>query len=228
MVRCWILIALCAAAFGQQKTVLNGVFTKAQAGRGESVYAEKCARCHEGADVDGPPLTGDPFVDRWREDSLTTLFEFLKVRMPQNAPGSLDEKTYVDLVARLLDANHYPAGNTELTKDSLDSILLVGADGPKPLPASAMVVAVGCLSSDGNSWNVTNAAALGRTQNGDETSPEEMKRSSAKKLGTGSYKLNNAPSPESKKGHKVQIKGVLGRQGINVMSLESLGASCGQ
>src|SRR3954463_3140802 len=70
------------------RTVLDGVFTAAQAERGSAGFSEKCAPCHEGADVEGPPLTGTPFIERWREDTLDGLFEFIKTRMPQTAPGS--------------------------------------------------------------------------------------------------------------------------------------------
>src|SRR4051812_45300858 len=84
------------AQLNGSRTVLDGVFTAAQADRGDAVYNEKCATCHEGADVDGPPLTGMPFVDRWREDTLDGLFEFITTRMPQTAPGSLPESTYLD------------------------------------------------------------------------------------------------------------------------------------
>ncbi len=72
-----------AAPQGASQTVLDGVFTAAQADRGGAVYDEHCASCHDGADVDGPPLTGAPFVDRWREDTLAGLFEFMKTAMPQ-------------------------------------------------------------------------------------------------------------------------------------------------
>lgn len=232
MLRFLMVLFLAGLAPAQSpRTVLDGVFTAAQAARGEGVFAEKCARCHEGADVDGPPLTGDPFVDRWRDDSLAGLFQFLKTRMPQDAPGTLDEKTYVDLLTRILASNRYPAGSKELTADALESTLLVGHDGPRPLPTNAMVIAVGCLSmGPGDAWMLANAAALARTQTGDQTSPEELKRSEAKALGSASYRLNNTPAPESKKGHKVQVKGVLGRQPngdrINVLLLDSLAPSC--
>src|SRR5436853_2791474 len=97
-----IVILLAGSAFAADRNILNGVFTDAQAARGDAVFAEKCARCHEGADVDGPPLTGDPFIDRWREDSLEPLYIFIKTKMPQNAPGSLDAATALDVVAFLL------------------------------------------------------------------------------------------------------------------------------
>jgi hypothetical protein len=42
--------------------------------------------------------------------------------------------------------------------------------------------------------------------------------------------LNNAPAPDDKKGHKVQVKGVLVRQAsgdrINVLLLDSLAPAC--
>src|SRR5512142_971177 len=79
------------------KSVWTGVFTAAQASRGEAVFGAKCAKCHEGADVDGPPLTGDPFIDRWREDTLDSLYSFIKEKTPQDTPGKLEPKQYVDV-----------------------------------------------------------------------------------------------------------------------------------
>lgn len=232
MLRYLVVLLSTGVAFAQtSRTVLDGVFSAEQAARGEKVFAEKCARCHEGADVDGPPLTGDPFVERWRDDSLAGLFRFLKTRMPQDAAGTLDEKTYVDLLARILSANRYPAGNTELAAGAMETTLMVGHDGPKPLPTNAMVITVGCLATGpGDVWMLASAAPLSRTQTGDETSPEELKRSAAKALGSASFRLNNAPAPEGKKGHKVQVKGVLVRQSagdrINVLLLDSLAPTC--
>ncbi|HEX8812536.1 MAG TPA: cytochrome c, partial [Terracidiphilus sp.] len=101
------------------RTVLDGVFTEAQAGRGEMQFAMNCAKCHEGADVDGPPLTGDPFIDRWREDTLEGLFSFIRTRMPRDNPAKLSEAVYRDILAFLLAANDYPAGKSELGADSI-------------------------------------------------------------------------------------------------------------
>src|SRR5215207_8344837 len=67
-----------ASAQAAPKTVLEGVFTAAQEDRGRMIYGAQCAMCHDGVDVDGPSLEGVPFVDRWREDTLDHLFEFIK------------------------------------------------------------------------------------------------------------------------------------------------------
>ena len=98
-----VFFGLCGIASAQaSRTVLDGVYSGAQAARGQALFKEKCARCHEGADVDGPPLNGAPFLDRWREDTLAGLFDFLQTRMPQDAAGSLKPQEYADLLARLL------------------------------------------------------------------------------------------------------------------------------
>ena len=104
-----VLLAIASAA-AQQATVLDGVFTAAQAARGAVVFNDKCASCHDGPDVDGPPLTGTPFIDRWREDTVGNLFDFIRTEMPQRAPGSLSNAEYLDILAHLLHESHYPAG----------------------------------------------------------------------------------------------------------------------
>jgi mono/diheme cytochrome c family protein len=87
------MLAVFVTAFAQGSTsVLDGVYTRAQAERGEAVYSASCIGCHEGQDADGPELTGRVFLDRWREDTLEPLFTFIKTTMPGNAPGSLDDR----------------------------------------------------------------------------------------------------------------------------------------
>ena len=41
--------------------------------------------------------------------------------MPAGAPGSLDDQTYIDIVAYILQFNGMPAGNQKLVPD-LDSL----------------------------------------------------------------------------------------------------------
>jgi mono/diheme cytochrome c family protein len=234
-IACLLLGSLFTLAQAQKRTTLDGVYSDAQAARGAELFAAKCARCHEGADVDGPPLTQDPFLDRWREDSLAPLYTFLKTKMPQDAPGSLTETNYLDLLAAILAKNTFPAGR-DLTADTLASITLVGHDGPKPIPNSAAVVAVGCFNAGSpNTFSLTNAADLGRTQTPDETNPEELKNSAAKPLGTRTFGLMNVSdlagfNLDGIRGRKVQAKGVLQRQPagdrINVLSLEVLAPTC--
>jgi len=233
MTKFWTPLLLAALpAFSQAgRSVLDGVYTEAQAKRGEAAYGMNCAKCHEGADVDGPPLSGDPFIDRWREDRLSTLFAFIRTNMPRDTPGKLPESDYRDILGFLLQANGYPTGGAELTAP--DTVQLVGKDGPKPLPTNALVVAVGCFEpTSPDAGTLSRVPALARTRTADATTPEEVKRSAAVPLGSQQFRLQNLADfkPETMKGHKVQVKGVLARQAnndrINVTSVESLAAGC--
>jgi quinoprotein glucose dehydrogenase len=232
-----IVSAAClATALAQgSTTVLDGVYTHAQAERGEAVYSTTCIGCHEGQDADGPELMGNAFLDRWREDTLQPLFTFIKTSMPGNTPGSLDERAYADVIAFILEANSLPAGKGELTPDMVGSIQLVGADGPRPLSNLTIVRAVGCLSPAANNrWALVKAGSPRpvRARIVDGTTPEELNVSAAQPLGTQMFPLLSVTQQgASYAGHKVQVKGVLTRQNavdrINVMSLDAVAPTCG-
>ena len=235
------LIALIVSAAGlatvfaqAPTTVLDGVYTQAQAQRGEAVYSTSCIGCHEGQDADGPELMGRAFLDRWREDKLEPLFTFIKTTMPGNNPGSLDERAYTDIIAFILEENGLPAGERELSPDMIGRIQLVGTAGPQPLSNLTIVRAVGCLDQEANNtWALVKATSPRpvRARIVDGTTPEELKISAAQPLGTQRFPLLSVTQHgASYAGHKVQVKGVLTRQNtlerINVMSLESVSPTC--
>jgi mono/diheme cytochrome c family protein len=216
-------------------TVLDGVYTIEQAERGHVAYERHCIQCHEGLEADGPELTNKAFLDRWREDKLESLFTFIKTTMPGNMPGSLDERTYADIVAFILEAHDLPAGTRELTPEMVGAIQLVGPQGPQPLANLTIVRAVGCLTAAANdAWALVRASSPRpvRTRIVDGTTPEELTASAAQALGTQTFPLTSVKAQSaSLAGHKVQVKGVLTRQKtverINVMSLDSVGPACG-
>jgi mono/diheme cytochrome c family protein len=236
---CLIVVVVSAAGFATAfaqapATVLDGVYTTAQAERGHRAYESRCVQCHEGLEADGPGLMGKAFLDRWREDTLEPLFGFVRTTMPGNAPGSLDDAVYADIIAFLLEASDLPAGQSELKPDMVGRIQLVGPDGPRPLANLTIVRAVGCLSSEANNaWALVKAGSPRpvRSRIVDGTTPEELKASATQPLGTQTFPLLSVPAQgASHAGHKVQVKGVLNRQNtlerINVMSLESVGPTC--
>jgi quinoprotein glucose dehydrogenase len=100
--------------------VWDGVYSEAQARRGEEVYRQACANCHgpelEGADMT-PGLTGGVFTSNWNDLTLGDLFERIRTTMPLDKPGSVSRQQNADLVAFLLKANQWPAGTTELTRE---------------------------------------------------------------------------------------------------------------
>src|SRR5262245_38717308 len=102
------LLLLCAlTVYAQQpQTVRQGVYTTAQASRGQAVYKEQCASCHGDALGGrlGPPLTGDDFVADWDKDPLSELFSKIKNTMPQDKPGKLTAQQTADVTAYILQA----------------------------------------------------------------------------------------------------------------------------
>lgn len=90
-------------------------YTAAQAKAGLKVYSSQCASCH-GANLQGvaaPAIAGKDFLktaqsNKW---TLQTIDQIVTANMPFSAPGSLTPKQYADVIAYLLAANCYKAGN---------------------------------------------------------------------------------------------------------------------
>jgi mono/diheme cytochrome c family protein len=228
-----LVVGILGYAQTKPATVLDGVYTEQQAQSGEEQYEAICAACHDGDEPEAPPPKGPAFIERWREAPLSFLHDFIRTNMPGDKPGTLAEENYVNLVAYLLRTSGYPAGAAELTVARTRNILLVGPDGPKPLPANSLVSAVGCLAvSPNGDWSLTLAANPVRVRVGDQTTPEELAVSAGSALGQSAYKLNNAEDfPTAKlKGQKVQAKGVLTKvlnpYTLSLQSLELAGEGC--
>jgi mono/diheme cytochrome c family protein len=102
------------------KSVLEGIYTSAQAERGKAVFAMNCAGCHgdklEGGTA-GPTLSGPDFTNGYKDGSAAALLNKISQDMPSSAPGSLEPQQYADVFAYLLSVNKYPAGQTEAPKD---------------------------------------------------------------------------------------------------------------
>jgi hypothetical protein len=220
-------------AQGPQETVLDGVFTSAQADRGGAVYGMRCGECHEGADVDGPPLTGTPFVDRWREDTLDRLLDFIRTRMPQQAPGSLPDAAYLDVLAHLLQENGFQPGARELTAEIARDTLLVGPSGPQPLPTGALVQIVGCLARNGDDWVVGRAGRPLRVRAGNEITAAEVTEATRSTPGTQAFALQNVEDADiaPTEGQRVIVKGALTPRDrnsrIHVTAAKTIAGGCG-
>ena len=125
------------------RSIWDGVYTDAQAQRGEQLYAKHCSRCH-GADLAGlpwealgqampdnrrsylhadrtPELMGSTFYANYDRLPLSDLVERIRISMPQDKPGMLTRRDVVDVVAYVLSFGGFPLGNTELT-DRLDGL----------------------------------------------------------------------------------------------------------
>jgi mono/diheme cytochrome c family protein len=114
-------------------TVLDGIFSAVQVSRGSQVYTQSCEPCHgpeaKGGEL-GPSLAGSDFIAFWADLSVGSLFERIKLSMPQDEPGRLTDEEYTDVVAYMFDASEYPTGDQELPADkaALDTIMIVAAE----------------------------------------------------------------------------------------------------
>jgi cytochrome c553 len=112
------LLAVHFAAAQPSRSTSTGVFTAEQAKNGERAYQARCASCHgsdlHSTDPEAPDLTEGIFKFGWKEKSLADIFEQIRGTMPMGNPGSLDDQTYIDILAYILQFNGAPAGNQKL------------------------------------------------------------------------------------------------------------------
>ena len=222
-----------------RRTLLDGVFTAAQAERGKNAFTTYCSSCHmdDLSGLSAPALKGDMFIDEWREDSLKSLFTFVTTRMPAGSGPKPNEQEYLDIITHVLTVNTFPSGSKELTRDEVGNIQFVGKEGPAPIPRFALVEVVGCLAqAPDNEWKLTNVSAPVRNRNEEVPKPAEVQAFAPKALGTDALRLVYIDSlrpqfvPERNIGHKLYAKGYVLRNekgdGLSVSWLESVGPTC--
>ena len=125
---------ICACAFAgvlwlnlqaqQARSVSDGVYSAAQAIRGQEIYKTQCAECHGNAleGTVGSPLAGDSFLSAWSARPLSALVDKIQKTMPFSAPGSLSRQQSTDLTAYMLQVGKFTAGRAELTEANLSVI----------------------------------------------------------------------------------------------------------
>ena len=222
-----------ARAQESARTVADGVYTAAQATRGAAVYDAACAGCHR-ADLggaSGPSLREQRFAREFAGKDLKSLFTKTATTMPRNAPASLGDSAYLDVVAHVLRENGFPAGPQELTVSALEGIRVVPGR-PKPLPPVgdfSYVDVVGCLTAGPqNSWMLTRASAPVAAE------PATSMSAATTALGTETFHLLDAMAyaPAEHKGHTMHVRGLLiklpGEQRMTISEFEMVSLSCGE
>jgi S-disulfanyl-L-cysteine oxidoreductase SoxD len=225
-----------AQAAQKDRTVLDGVYSAKQAAQGQAAYTVDCASCHfDDLSAYRGVLHGVAFLENFEGDPLGSLFQVIKRTMPRDDPGSLDDKTYLDIIAYILQVNLYPSGSRELTLDNFQNIKIVSRTGSETVANFALVTVVGCLEpGSDHAWTLTHATAPAKTRDPDAPSPRELLAYKAVALGQQKFLLPEAATyfqPDLQKGSKVVARGFLIRQPdgnkINLTSLQPLTANCG-
>jgi S-disulfanyl-L-cysteine oxidoreductase SoxD len=112
----------------------HGWFLPSQVDHAQTVYAERCSRCHGGA-MQGigvaPSLAGDNFMERWRGEPVSDLYWVVNELMPIDDPASLLPQAAADLVALILARNGFEAGTRALPPDEAAlTAYLIDREGP--------------------------------------------------------------------------------------------------
>jgi mono/diheme cytochrome c family protein len=217
-----------AQAADKPRTVWDGVYTDAQAARATATFSQSCSNCHTlSQDGGNRPLTGDAFWKGFTQKTVADLLTFVKTNMPNGVnAGSLPAPTYNDLVALILKSNGFPAGNAEVSPESVAGVQIVPKEGPGELPANILVRVVGCLSKSGADWVLTSA-----------TPPERIERTgpgpsdATRPLGTRSMTLKFVLTRlDPFVGQRMSVSGMLigagGADGINVTTVARVAEVC--
>ena len=216
--------------------VWDGVFTAAQAERGQAAAAQgRCTGCH-GPDLGGteraPALKGPAFLANWEDGSVNRLFAKIRDGMPPGNTDQLAPGPKLDVVTFLLRENGFPAGSIELPSDAetLDAIQIVkkGADS-RAAANFALVQVIGCLAGDRESgWTLTDATEPIVTRD-DTPTAAALKNAEAKPLGRQTLNLVSVVASlkaESLRGARVEARGLLYREpasaDLNLTSLTSI------
>ena len=209
-----------------RRTIWDGVYTEAQASRAVTAFGQSCAGCHALAAEGKAPLVGDPFWKSFAQKTVGDLLDFVSSNMPNGTPGSLTESTYQDVIALILKSNGFPAGTTELTRNTIGDVQIIQKDGRTELTANTLVRVVGCLARSGADWVVTSA-----------TTPERAERvgpggeDATRPLGSRTMVLKFVLTRlDPLAGSRVSVSGLLigagGADGINVMTVNRVAEKC--
>jgi mono/diheme cytochrome c family protein len=217
------------------KTVADGVYSEVQATRGAASYDTSCAGCHRPdlGGANGPALRGERFARIFAGKDLKTLYTKIATTMPRGAAASLGDAVYLDIVAYVLRENGFPAADGELVAEGLSGVQVLPGRPKPPPPVGdfSYVEVVGCLTPGPEStWLLTSASepvSLALTG-----SALRQTTVNDRPLGTQVFRLLDAMaySPESHKGKKMYVRGLLIKlpeeQRMTISSLETIAPSC--
>ena len=152
-----------------------------QADRGKALYAQSCGKCHSdnlkggkdcasematfpksyvcAAEGNAPPLIGDSFLERFY--SVADLYSRVKWSMPADNVNELSVDDNLKIVAYLLKANGFPAGNEDLKANVREMKKMVLGEAAMP-PSGKAAKGTNTLSNSGVSQSYYTEAQADR------------------------------------------------------------------
>jgi mono/diheme cytochrome c family protein len=121
---------LSASQEDDQRSVQTGVYSDKQAASGEELFTQACMACHQPAEFrEGGYMAG------WTGSTANDFLELVRTTMPEDNPGRLRRREYVDIIAYFFKMAGLPSGAEDMKPGDLKTILIEGpfgasADGP--------------------------------------------------------------------------------------------------
>lgn len=108
----------------EQRSVQVGVYSEEQAVSGEEVYAEACLVCHQPEE-----FSVGGYMEGWVGRNAHDFLEVIRTTMPEDNPGRLKRREYIELVAYLFKMNGLPVGDEPLRARDLKLVIIEGPFG---------------------------------------------------------------------------------------------------
>ena len=98
-------------AAAEPRTTVDGVYTEEQAQKGLEVHETYCAKCHHYSYYQAA------FLLSWQNQPVSSLYDLIELKMPEDRPGALKPREYAALLAYVFELNELPAGSEKLSHD---------------------------------------------------------------------------------------------------------------
>jgi mono/diheme cytochrome c family protein len=117
----WLVALGLGVDASDTRSTRDGVYSTAQADRGEQTYKTRCGSCHM-----ADQFSGFTFMQSWSGQTADALYDQLRKTMPKDNPGGLKPQEYADIIAFLFRINRLPAGDSDLkgTKPVLKEVVI--------------------------------------------------------------------------------------------------------
>jgi mono/diheme cytochrome c family protein len=96
-----------------RRTVRDGVFSPAQAARGERLFNSICANCHEISEFTG----AGAYLEEVDGKPLWETFEYIWSEMPEDDPSSLNPEDYAAVLSYIFSVYGLPSGAADMPID---------------------------------------------------------------------------------------------------------------
>ena len=98
-------------------TTAAGVYTKAQAKAGGSLYEQHCLVCHD-------KKYFRPVLERWEGQPLAVFYDVMSGSMPESNPGGLLDSEYLDILAYIFSRSRLPSGDAALDMPTMGELTI--------------------------------------------------------------------------------------------------------